>query len=261
MKFKKIMLLFLFALPACITMRTLQLNFTVEEITGFFTYESGNYGKILLICIFAICLGTAIFSFFNTTKPQKPPKTNILLSISACLLGAAIFYETFFLDLPDTTAIWQILLLRLTGVLAGIYFIIYGLAPIWRFELPEVVSVFPTLYLIARMICDFTTISKLALISDNVILIVTYCVLLLFLLNYAKLYNKSDEKRNSKKLAGFGTASVILCFTNSIPVIIMSFKNISYIHTPMETNISLLLFGIFTLVFLLSHFDEKNLSE
>jgi len=201
MKFKKIMLLFLFALPACITMRTLQLNFTVEEITGFFTYESGNYGKILLICIFAICLGTAIFSFFNTTKPQKPPKTNILLSISACLLGAAIFYETFFLDLPDTTAIWQILLLRLTGVLAGIYFIIYGLAPIWRFELPEVVSVFPTLYLIARMICDFTTISKLALISDNVILIVTYCVLLLFLLNYAKLYNKSDEKRNSEELS------------------------------------------------------------
>jgi len=261
MKFNKIMLFFLFALPSCIILRFLQLYFTVEEKTGFFSYESGNYGKILLIFIFVFCSATAFFAFFNSCKPKAPPKGNIYISSVSLLLGIALFYETFFTDISATTATWQLLLLYTTGGLAAIYFVSYALSPIWQFELPALVSILPTVYLISRMICDFTTISKLALISDNVILIVTYCVLLLFLLNFAKLYNNSNEKNNHKKLLGYGTASVILCFTNSIPVMVMSLKNPSYLHTPMSTNISLLLFGTFILVFLFSHFTKKNIQQ
>ena len=96
MKLNKIMLFFWLALPASVLMRFFQLFFTIEEKTGFFTDISGNNGLILLILIFIFCSAAAIFASFTYSRPEKPPRINVYLTISSILLTISILHQVFF---------------------------------------------------------------------------------------------------------------------------------------------------------------------
>lgn len=262
MKLNKIYLFFLLAFISSVAMRFYSLYYTIEPKTGFFTPESGGYGTVLLVLIFVFCFATAVFAFFAYSRPDSPPEGNIALSVSAVLTALAVLYETFFSTVPFSGAVWQVFLLNLSGILTALYLLLFAVLPFLQFKIPAVLSAIPTVYFIARLICDFTTISKLALISDNILLIGAYCFILLFMLNFAKLYNNSDTEKNFKKLLSTGLGAVILCFTNSIPHIVYNLANdFSYLHTSMYSNITLLFFGIFILSFLCSHFSNKNLNK
>ena len=262
MKLNQIILFFALVLPASIVMRLYQLLFTVDSTTGFYTIESGNNGVILLIFIFLFCFATYIFATFAHSKPEQPPSKNVFLSISAVLLSFAIFYDIKSISLTANLLPWQSTLLKIAGSITAIYLITYAVLPYTNTKTPPILNTLPTIYIIIKIICDFTSISKLALISDNILLITTYCVLLLFVLNFAKLYNGIDNEYNFKKLLSFGLVSIILCFTNSIPYFIMNIiTNNQYTHITLSTNIVILFFGIFISVFLLSHFSKNNLSK
>ena len=253
MKLDNILLFFGITLPVSVTMRYFQLNFTVETKTGFFTNESGNYGVLLLGLIFVIFIANMAFGYLTYNKPEHPPKGNILLSISAVLLSITLGYQL--LTQTAHAVIWQKGILYVSGIITVIYLLLYAATPFVKFKPAPALSTIPTIYLAARLICDFTAISKLALISDNIILILSYCVLLLFFLNFAKLYNYTDTDKNFKKILSFGLASVTLCFTNSIPYFLINLKtNFAYHHTSVSENLTVLFFGVFILTFLLSHF-------
>lgn len=260
MRYNKIMLFFSSSLIVSVILRFLQINFTIEAKTGFFITELKTYGSVLLVLILACAFLTAIFGYMTYKRPEKTPKVNIFMSISAFLLGLSILYEVMLEESPISVLSWQVMLLRLFGIGAAVYFLTFALTPIISLDLPPILSALPTAYLIIRMICDFTAISKLALISDNIIIIAVYCFMLLFFLNFAKLYNRIDLDLNFKKLLSFGLTSVLLCFTNSIPNILTNFISLQkYTHTSMGTNISVLFFGLFIISFLLSHFSRKNI--
>ena len=58
-----------------------------------------------------------------------------------------------------------------------------------------------------------------------------------------------------------GFASVLLCLTQSVPHIIFNLSNGgAYRHTSNISNISLLVYGLFTAAFTLAHFSLKNTS-
>ena len=260
MKLNKIFLFFGITLPISIAMRFLQLFFTVEIKTGFFTTESGNYGILLSVLIFIIFFATALFGYFTYKKPEQSPKPNVALSISSVMLSLSLLYQLF---TQHTNAIpWQLLLLYVSGIATALYFLLFAIAPFLNIKLPSLLTTFPTIYLVTRLICDFTSISKLAIISDNVLIIATYCVMLLFMLNFAKLYNLLDTDKNFKKLLATGLGSVTLCFTNAIPFFAINFKtNFGYQHTSVSENITLIFWGLFIITFLLTHFSKKNLEN
>ena len=105
----------------------------------------------------------------------------------------------------------------------------------------------------------FINTSSLAHISDNVLLLAAYCAVLIFFLNYAKLYNNIDNEKNFRKMLASGLVSASLSLTQSLPHIVVNIASGNkYLHVSHISNISVLLMGIFVLTFLVSHFFIGN---
>lgn len=260
MKYKKIILFFCIILPLSIFLRTFQLFFTVETNTGFFKREYETAGFYLLILIIAVCASLAIICFTGHRNPEHPPKINPLISFASGFALLGIAAGVYIARLTPVIMPWQILLLTVSGVLAAVYFLLYAISSFIDLKLPPLLSVLPSVYFIMKIICSFTTVSSLALISDNILILSALCVMLLFFLSFAKLYNGIDTERNFRKLMASGLVSTVLCFTQSIPHIIINLiTDNGYLHTSNVDNFSVLSFGIFIAVFIFSHFSAKNI--
>ena len=262
MKYKKILLFFSITLPLSVLLRTLELFFTVETDTGFFKNEYKSAGIYLLALIIAVAASLAVICFTAHRNPEHPPKTNSFMSAAAFLaafsIGAELYNESF----SGTVMIWQLVLLMLAGFAAAVYFVLYGLSGIAKFSLPSLTAVIPSVYLIMRIICSFTSISSLALITDNVLLLSAYCLLLLFFLSFGRLYCGIGSEIEFRKLMSFGLTATVLCFTEAIPHIIINLATDNgYQHTSNTANFSLLMFGFFAAVFVFSHFSASNSLE
>lgn len=259
MKFKKLLLFFYIALPASVLMRLIQLGFTVERKTGFFTAEHGKFGIYLLLMITVACASTAILSFTTHRSPERPPKKSRPLAAAAFSAAAVTAAEVFSETFSGTVPAWQTSVLTLAGIAAFVFFIVFGLSLISDFSFPPIASAIPVVYFIARIICVFTSVSSLALISDNLLMLAAYCALLLFFLFFGKLYNGLDRDLNFRKLLSAGLSSVLLCFTQGLPHIVFNIIiGGGYNHTGMLSNIALLVYGIFAGVFLYSHFSVSE---
>lgn len=259
MKYKKILLFFSITLPLSVLLRTLELFFTVETDTGFFKNEYKSVGIYLLVLIIAVAASLAVICFTGHRNPEHPPKTNPFMSAAAILVAFSIGAELYNESFSGTVMIWQLTLLMLTGIAAAIYFVLYALTGFVNLRLPTLASVVPVLYLIMRIICSFTSISSLALISDNVLLLAAYCLLLLFFLSFGKLYCGIGAENEFRKLMAWGLTATVLCFTQAVPHIIINLAtNNGYQHTSNTANFSLLMFGIFAAAFVFSHFSASN---
>ncbi len=259
MKLNKIMFFFILAFPVSVLLRTLQLLFTVDYVTGFYHNGKETIGTVLLIMILLSSLFMGIFARLTFSRPDNPPKSNIITAICSVALCVGIFGEIFIQSLPSSVLPWQAFLLQAMSILTAIYFLCYALTFIVDFNIPKILSVLPVIYLIIKIVCDFTVISKLAIISDNILTIAAYCLNLLFFLQLAKFYNGIDSDICFKKLLSFGLPAVILSVTSSVPNIIVNIiSNGSYFHTSLGANISLLFFGTFILSYLISYFYKKS---
>ncbi len=247
------------ALPLCIILRFLQLYTAVELKTGFYLQGKEAIGTALMWGILITALALFAACLFLREKSNRLPAGNVSTTIISLGLGAALFYETMFTLSPTQITDWQLLLLRCFGILAVIFFIFYAMQPIWKLNIPRIMYAIPTMYMIVRIICDFTVISKLALISDNVLLIAAYCTVLIFFLIFSKLYNGIYPKNGDRKLLALGNVSVILCFTAAAPnLCVHLLSENGYLHTSVATDISLMFIGLFILSFTLSRFKKDN---
>ncbi len=261
MKYSKIILFFGITLPASILMRFLQILFTVDATTGFFKNEYNKMGFYLLVVILAACACLAVICFTGHRNPEHPPKMNPVLSISSCLLAVVTFIELFSGSFPRMVMKWQLVLLVITGIAASVYFAVYGLSSLIKYKLPPLSAVIPAIYFIVKIICTFTSISSLALISDNIMLLSVYCVAMLFFLCFGKLYNSIDNEYNFRKLMASGLVAVVLCLTQAIPHFVINiFTDNVYLHTSNIANLSVLCLGIFIAVFTFSHFSLSNVA-
>lgn len=260
MKYKKIVLFFCVALPLSVLLRTLQLFFTVETETGFFKSEYKTVGFYLLVIIIAACASLAIICFTGHRRPEHPPETNIFLALSSILAALGVAAGVYDTRLTGVVTPWQSVLLTLTGVMAAVYFILFAISGFAKIKLSPLLSVLPPLYFIMKTISSFTAISSLALISDNILILSSLCVMLIFFINFGKLYNGIDTEQNFRKLMASGLVSAVLCFTQGIPHIIINLvTDNGYLHTSNAANFSVLSFGIFIAVFTFSHFSANNI--
>ncbi len=258
MKQGKIMLFFGISLPICVLMRALQLFFTVDTQTGFFKPEYITVGIYLLFVILAFCVCLAVICFSSHRAPEHPPVKNPLLSLVAVFLGLSVLIEIY-ADSSSVNLLWQSSLISVTGILAAFYFFAFGAERFLPFKLPPLFSVAPTLYLIARIIYAFTSVSSLALISDNILLLAAYCVSLLFFLSFGRVYNGIEAESGFRRLLATGLVATLLCLTSAIPHFVINFvTNGAYLHTSGITNLGLLVLGLFIGVFTLSHFAKEN---
>lgn len=259
MKYKKIIFLFGVFLPVAILLRLIQFSFTIDYSTGFYIKEFSSNGKAMFLVLLCLIISPSVFAFFSHRSPEHPPRPNIILSIASFAAGASVFFEMFFESFSATVMAWQITAIKITGLACALFFICYGLQCFINLKIPNILTAVPTVYYILRIICDFTSISSLALISENLLLMFAYCAVLIFMLQFTKLYNGLDSEYNFRKLLSSGLASIMLCLTQTIPhFILKTVTGYSFMHTSLVGNINLFSISIFIAVFLFSHFSFFN---
>lgn len=259
MKLNKIMTFFCIGLPICVCLRIFQIVFTIELETGFYVNQFATIGKIISAVIFGFCALLCYFAFKYYKAPENPPKQNIVLSVVSIGLAAATILQAFGESNYVLTFSWQVWLIRLLGVMATAYFVMYAVKYYIDFKFPPILHIIPCLFMIVRTAFIFINTSSLAHISDNVLLLAAYCAVLIFFLNYAKLYNNIDNEKNFRKMLASGLVSASLSLTQSLPHIVVNIASGNkYLHVSHISNISVLLMGIFVLTFLVSHFFIGN---
>lgn len=259
MRYDKILFFFYAALPISIILRLIQLTFIVDSSTGFFKHEFTAFGIAILVIIFAVAIMFTVFAFLSHRSPEHPPISNPILNIVAIATAFGVFFETYILFLNSAVINFQTILLNTTSLLAILFFLGFGFKGFFNFNLPNFSYTFPCIYLIFKIMYEFTVVSALAIISESILLIAAYCSLMVFFLQFAKLYNKADREDNFRKLLAAGLVTVLFCFVQSIPFFIYgfmtSFKNI---HTNIFSNITLFIMGCFVIIFLSLHYSRKN---
>lgn len=253
MKLSKILTFFCIGTPICVVLRIFQIIFTIEYETGFYKNEYQTIGKAISFVIFAFCALLGYFCFKYYKSPEKPPKTNLFMSVACVGLAFITIAQAFYDSNEGMASGWQVVLIRILGVITAIYFI--GFAISEYIKLPPLVHIIPCLFMIMRTAFIFINTSALAHITDNILLLATYCVVLVFFVNMAKLYNGVDIEKNFRKLLASGLIAGSLCLTQSIAQIFVNLtSNVAYLHVSNIANISTLLMGVFVFAFIISHF-------
>ncbi len=262
MKYKKLMLFFLVSLPFATLLRFFQLKFIIDPTNGFFTPDNQVFGLVTTVILFVIALLIYIFSFTTHRCPENPPKHNYCLSASSLALSCVIFYDTFFVKtISEVSPIFNTL--RLIFAICTIIFLLaFAAKSFVEFKIPNFCYLFSCFYMILKTIIEFTRISTIAVITDNLFLIAAFCSITVFFLQFAKLYNKVDTEKNFRKILASGLISIFFCILQAVAFFLFNtlsgFKNI---HISISTNIILLIFGLFIMTFTLSHFSKKNSCE
>ncbi len=259
MRYEKILFFFYAALPVCVILRLIQLNFVIDSNTGFFKHEFIAFGIAILVIIFAVAVMFSVFAFLSHRSPEQPPKSNLFLSIASFVTAFSLFFENYFMTPNYTVMNLQTILLNITALLSIILFLCYGFKHFFDFALPGFCFVFPCIYFILKIILEFTVISALAVISENILFISALCALMVFFMQFAKLYNKTDKEYNFRKLLASGLVSILFCFVQSISFFIYGFMtDFEIIHTNVFSNTTLFIMGCFVLTFLSFHYSRKN---
>lgn len=261
MRYKHIMLSLGISLPVCVLLRTYQLLFMIEGKTGFVGRNYTFLSVAVMIVIFAAIALNSIFGATVHRSPKKMPKVNFALGISAMLLGGAVIYDSIDSMAQTPTASWQTFVLVVMGCVCAIWFMAYGAKAIYNYKLPRLTYIIPVIYWAAKFIVVFTSISPLTLITDNVFVLISYCAVLIFMFEFAKVANNIDKDTTFKKLLSSGIASVMLCFVSAIPRFIATGTgNTESLHDSVSSVFVTLITGLFALVYILSHFGVSNLS-
>lgn len=259
MKNKTILNSFWAFLVAGILARFFQVAYTLEGSTGFFKngFEKVGYSLSGIIAICLVCV--AFFAFKAYIKPESAPKQNLLLEVSSLALAVALAVEVLKEKPLLNVLYWQQIGIKILGLATVCFFASFAFLSTNVMKKIKLFSIIPLIYFIVRLICCFVTVSSLSLISDNVLQIASYCVVVLFLLNFAKLYNGIESDVIFRKVLATGLVSSILLFATAIPNIILSFAKKGFSsHIQVVSSFSFLFLAVFILVFVFSYFSPKN---
>lgn len=259
MKINKIITFFSLSVILAAVLRFFQIKYTIEFATGFFIGNFAGFGYFMLIAIFLAALLCGIFAFTYYKNPERPPVKSVLLGVVSFIPAITVVLENLVGNSQFAVNPFQNILLKFASVLTAIFFCLFGIGRIIDFKMPDWITLMPSIYFIIKMIVDFAKISSLAIISDYILSIATYCVILLFFIAFAKLYNCINDEKNFKKLFAYGLSAALLSLSQSVAyfVINLIFEN-QYNHIGITTNLNFIAFGLFIVAFVFVYFGCEN---
>lgn len=261
MKYKKIMIFFAISAPIAIFIRTLQVLFTIDD-KGFTLTQYRKLGYEMIVLIIAAVGVATVLGFLTHRCPEKAPRVRPILASAAIILGVWTIADMALFELSPMVPAWQSIAMKLFGLLSGLLWIAYGLQRFIPVKLPPLVYVIPVIFWVVRLIWAFTTLNTLALTIGHVLLLLAYCSVLVFMLEFAKQLNGIDKEYNFKKLLASGICASSLCGVFSVPYMIATVLGSDAAAVEGYSPILMLFFtGVFILVFTLSHFSNGNLRK
>ena len=259
MKINKIITFFSLSVVLTTIIRLFQIKYTIEFETGFFIGNFSGIGYFMLAAIFLAALLCGIFAFAYYKNPEKAPFKSVVLGMASFLPVVTITLGIIESSTQLAVNPMQNNLFKVVSILTALFFVLFGVTKFSGISFPDWTAVLPAIYFIIKMITDFAKISSLAIISDYILSISACCVMLLFFIAFAKLYNNIDDEKNFKKLFAFGLSSAVLSLSQAIAYFVVNFIfKKQYSHVGIVTNLEFLAFGIFIVVFIFTYFSPQK---
>lgn len=248
MKFKKSTLVICIATLLAFVLRTLQIFCTIDQSTGFYKIEQNGLGTFLMALIVVLCMVSAVVARFYDFQPNGCQENDKFTAIASGILAIALFYETFSERFVFVNATWQAMAMKTVGFLTATYFVAMLFSAFYRFKIPDYYHILPAIYMVIRIICSFIGIGSLSLITENIFLIASYCVLLLFFISYAA--DKCEVYISGASLYMRSVLAFMLCLVTALPnLIVNAVSSGNYLHTPLASQVVLTAITLFIAVF------------
>ena len=202
-----------------------------------------------------MCVAAAIISC-KSLHIKKEVKSIIMPIISA-LTAVSLLYELFDEKFALQGVAWQVVLMKIFGGCAVLYFGVFAASEIFKFQIPDILHTIPALYMIMRIICSFINISSLSLIAENIFLLASYCCMLLFFVSYAAFYCIEDQ--NIVSLYTRASLAFAFGFCTALPNIIANtFSKSGYTHIPVHSQVVLMFMALFIAGFVYEKFFKAE---
>lgn len=263
MKHRHTIILLCVSTVVCVILRVLQLAFTIDSETGFVKQQ---YATISLAITIIVCAATASVVFLaawaNETK-QKNEVFRPAVAGSSIFTGVMFMYQSIINMTLLGKGVGNGMVFVLLALLCALVFAAYGAREIFEYKMPPIILVIPVVYYIAKLISVFISTAKLALVTENVFTLFTNCVILWFVLEFAKFENQIGEwEKSPKKLFSSGIAVVMMCAVTTLPKIILVMAGkLQATYEDIATSLLNIAIGIFVLVYILCHFGDETKIE
>ena len=248
MKFKKSTLVICIATLLAFVLRTLQIFCTIDQSTGFYKIEQNGLGTFLMALIVVLCMVSAVVARFYDFQPNGCQENDKFTAIASGILAIALFYEIFSERFVFVNATWQAMAMKTVGFLTAVYFAAMLFSAFYSFKIPDLCHTLPAIYMIIRIICSFIGIGSLSLITENIFLIASYCVSLLFFISYAA--DKCEVYISGASLYMRSVLAFMLCLVTALPnLIVNAVSSGNYLHTPLTSQVVLTAITLFIAAF------------
>ncbi len=260
MRYRHTMWLICISLPICVVLRLVQMAFMVENTTGFIRQQYSFTSTLITTVILAAVATVAALSTAADGIKQKNISLQPGVAVSSILVGGMFIYQMVANVSLLRTGFWYNIIFVALSFLSAFVFIMYGIKNVYEYKMPTLEMVIPVAYYVVRLINIFINTSKLALVTENIFLILTNSAVLLFMYELAALENEiGNPDKKPKKLFAFGITAIMLCVTTSLSKLIMIlFTSVKYPHADIAGALLNLSIAVFILIYIMCNFGERT---
>lgn len=260
MKYKYIKISFVAALFLGVIIRFVQLFKVTEEVTGFFAEGKQRAGIFYLFLIFLCLIVFSTCAALVCRCPLKTPKVSKPLGAVSIIAGAFALIEAITYITQVSMFNWEKLLLGITGPATAIFLVLYGIKGFKNYPLPRPLYAVPIFYYLVRLICEFISVSKTALISQNLLNLASIGLILIFMLEWGKIANNIASELSYKTILISGGLAVLSCEITAIPeLVFLWIKDDAVPHQNPISLVNLIVMGAFVAFYVYRHFKGSNL--
>ncbi len=240
--------------------RMVQIIDYTNKKTGFFIKNSSTF--FLLIILFLLFFYSSL-AFTVKRCPLKFPRVRTFTSLASLLVELSMLLRLFSIYQKIGFSLTSPLYLieALFTIAACLFFLTYSAKRFFSFHIKRIFYVIPLIYWLFMLIISYIRISRMALITENALMILATCSTAMFFLYFAKIANGIKTQASKQKiLLFFGSLSVLLCETFAFPQISFNIsEKPDVVHNDISFMLVYLTTGIFVASFLGAFFSERNL--
>lgn len=258
MSYSKQQKIFYLSLVVSLVFRFLSEFLTIEQSTGFLKPGFKVLGYVFGI----ICVLAAVLSGFVSYKTDDLSENfydgDILTALSSVAISVFMIFDIFTLENLSIYPSWEIFLIYVSSVLTALFFFVFALKNMFGFNLPGFCYVLPMLYGAVKLIRIFASTSTITLITENTFGVLSACSQMLFFLEFAKIYNGYNGKRDKSSLLAFGNVCAIICLSSSLPIIVSTLFANGTLHESIMSVMTVCATGLLALCFNSYVFENKK---
>lgn len=263
MKFSYINFYFLVSLIVSVTIRVLQLVFTIDPTTGFVKEQYSSVSFAITGVVIAAAAIAVLFSLFYAGSADSKRNDGFFTGVAAIILSLGICTEMVGrIAEENAKGNLGLSVFDIFSLSAAVFFAVYGLSVFFKFRLHGIYYAIPIVYFTGKLVCMFINVAYLALITDNIFLIAGACFTLMFMLELGKKKNGYDKSKVNKKLLASALGTVFFNTVTVLPQLIGGlFKaDISFKESASDA-VLMLSVALFAGVYMVSCFKKSSVID